>query len=202
MNTPNGANRPAGQDEIRRVSDIPGFPFRTFKELQNAASEKKVNVGVDALAAARWSDQSAPPATRALVTSLSVLLLAAAVSAVLVAVLARMYWVAAAVPAMALTFYFSDPSSKYRKWVTVGGAASVAVFLDLLVSGALAPALIVAYAGLTFAAVRAAGFAANSGFRKTLLKDEASFVQAYRAGHCSVRIDETKRTYSRVKAAD
>ncbi|HEY6331310.1 MAG TPA: hypothetical protein VI756_18435 [Blastocatellia bacterium] len=178
------------------MSDIPGFPFRSFNDLQAAVSEKKIDIGVNPLAAAHWSDTSSTPAVRVLVTSLSVLLVIAALSALIVAIFAHLYWVAAAVPAMAIAFYFSDPSSPYRKWVTIVGAASIAVFLDLLVSGLLGPALIVAYVGLTFAAVRAAGFAANSSFRRTILKDEESFVRAYCEGQCSVRDDATKRTYS------
>jgi hypothetical protein len=124
------------------------------------------------------------------------LLIGAALSAIIVAFYSGMYWVLAAVPAMGISFYFSNPSSEYRKWVTVAGAASVAVFLDLLVNGLLVPALIMAYAGLTFAAVRAAAFVANSGFRKALLKDEATFVQAYSMGACSVRDDKLDQTYS------
>lgn len=196
MKTSGGSNRASGKGEITRVSEIPGFPFRSFNDLQAAVSEKKIDIGVNPLAAARWSDSSSTPTVRILVTSLSVLLIVAALSAVIVAIFGHLYWVAAAVPAMAITFYFSDPSSQYRKWVTIGGAASIAVFLDLLVTGLIEPALIVAYVGLTFAAVRAAGFAANSSFRRAILKDEESFVRAYCEGQCSIRDDTTKRTYS------
>jgi hypothetical protein len=192
----NGANPRPDESSITRVRDLPRFPFQSFSDLQQAASDKKINVGVDPLAAARWSDQFAPPRARLLINSLSVLLVGAALSAITVAFYSGMYWVLAAVPAMGISFYFSNPSSEYRKWVTVAGAASVAVFLDLLVNGLLAPALIMAYAGLTFASVRAAAFVANSSFRKALLEDEATFVQAYRLGACSLRDDKSERTYS------
>jgi hypothetical protein len=196
LKTSGGGNRIPGKGEITRISDIPGFPFRSFKDLQAAASDKKIDIGVNALAAASWSDTSSTSVVRTLVTALSVLLIVAAPSALIVAIFGHLYWVAAAVPAMAIAFYFSDPSSQYRKWVTIGGAASIAVFLDLLVNGLLEPALIVAYVGLTFAAVRAAAFAANSSFRTAILKDEESFVRAYCEGQCSIRDDAAKRTYS------
>jgi uncharacterized membrane protein HdeD (DUF308 family) len=196
LKTTGGSNRVRADVETTRVSDIPGFPFKSFDDLQAAVSAKKIDIGVNPLAAARWSDSSSTRTVRILVTSLSVLLVVAALSAVVVAIFGHLYWVAAAVPAMGIAFYLSDPSSQYRKWVTVGGAASIAVFLDLLATGLLEPALIVAYVGLTFAAVRAAGFAANSSFRRAILKDEESFVRAYCEGQCSVRDDATKRTYS------
>jgi hypothetical protein len=196
LNTRSSANRYSGQEEIRQLADIPGLPFHSFKDLQDAASEKKINVGVDPLAAARWSDQYSAPAIRLLITSLSVLLVLAGLSAVVLALSTHSYWILAALPAMAAAFYFSNPSSEYRKWITIAGAASVAVFLDLVVNGLLTAALIVAYAGLTFAAVRAAAFVANSSFRKAILKDERSFIQAYCNSECSIKDDETKRVYS------
>ena len=197
MNSRNSAHPNSGNKDVKHLSDIPRFPFRSFAELQTAASEKKINVGVDPFAAARWSDQHSTSAVRALTTSLSMLLLLAAVSAAVLAIVTHAYWLFAALPAMGITFYFSNPSSEYRKWVTIGGAASVAVFLDLVVNGMITAALIVAYAGLTFAAVRAAGFVANSSFRKALLSEEELFIRAYLDGQCSVKEKDSERVYSR-----
>jgi len=57
-------------------------------------------------------------------------------------------------------------------------------------------ATLVAYAGLTFATVRAAGYMTNSAFRKALLADETLFLAAYAAGACTVRNNQTKVVYS------
>jgi hypothetical protein len=57
-------------------------------------------------------------------------------------------------------------------------------------------AAIVAYAGLTFAAVRAASYVTNSSFRKALLRDESLFLAAYSAGACTIRNNRTDRVYS------
>jgi hypothetical protein len=80
--------------------------------------------------------------------------------------------------------------------VTIGGAVSVAVFLDLLLNGLPIAAALVAYAGLTFAAVRAAGYITNSAYRKALLEDEEMFLHAYASGACTLRNNRTKVVYS------
>jgi len=82
--------------------------------------------------------------------------------------------------------------------VTIGGAVSVAVFLNLLLNGLPIAAALVAYAGLTFASVRAAGYIANSGFRNALLCNEEMFLNAYGSGACTLRNNRTKVVYSGV----
>jgi hypothetical protein len=124
------------------------------------------------------------------------LLVAAAAAAVVAAFVTGEYWLLAAPPIQAGAFYVSHPASPIRKWVTVGGAVSVAVFLDLLLNGLPIAATLAAYAGLTFAAVRAAGYVANSAFRKALLLDESLFLAAYGDGLCTVLNNQTKRVYS------
>jgi len=99
-------------------------------------------------------------------------------------------------PIQALSFYLSHPASPIHKWVTIGGAVSVAVFLNLLFNGLPIAAALVAYAGLTFAAVRAAGYIANSSFRRALLSDERMFLNAHANGACTVRNNRTKVVYS------
>ena len=126
---------------------------------------------------------------------LSLLLMVAAVASVVAAVLTREYWLLAAAPIQALAFYISHPASPIRKWVTIGGAVSVAVFLDLLLNGEPIAAALAAYAGLTFAAVRAAGYITDSAFRKALAADETLFIAAYSGGACTLRNNQTKKVY-------
>ena len=178
------------------VADIPRFPFETFDQLQAAVAIRSFNIGVDALAAAEWADRFNKELNRFVVSALSLSLVAAAVAAVVAAFVTAEYWLLAAAPIQAGAFYISHPASPMRKWVTVGGAISIAVFLDLLLNGLPIAATLVAFAGLTFAAVRAAGYVANSAFRRALLSDESLFLAAYAGGACTIRNNQTNRVYS------
>lgn len=178
------------------VSDIPGFPFETFDQLQAAVAVRSFNIGVDPLAAAEWSNRFNGGFNKAVITSLSVLLVAAAVAAIVAATVTGQYWLLSVLPVEAAAFYVSHPASPISRWVTIGGAASVAVFINLLLNEAPIAATAVAYGGLTFAAVRAAGYIMNSSFRKALLSDEDLFIAAYASGVCTVRNNTTERVYS------
>lgn len=196
---PAGGRKKSGfaePDRLTSVAEINGFPFDTFEELQAAVAIRSFNVGVDALAAAKWSDEFNSKTRRAVVGALSLLLLVAAVTAILAALVTKDYWLLAAAPIQAFAFYISHPASPIRKWVTIGGVLSVAGFLNLLLNGLLVAATLIAYAGLTFAAVRAAGYISNSGFRKALLSDERLFLEAYADGECTVRNNQSGRVYS------
>jgi hypothetical protein len=186
----------AESSRLTSVAEINAFPFETFEQLQAAVVIRSFNVGVDALAAAKWSENFNSKVKRVAVTALSLLLVAAAVVALVAAFVTNDYWLLTSVPIQALAFYISHPASPIRKWVTIGGAVSIAVFIDLLLNGFLIAATLVAYAGLTFAAVRAAGYITNSGFRKAILSDERLFLEAYVGGECTVRNNRTGRVYS------
>jgi hypothetical protein len=186
----------AESSRLTSVAEINAFPFETFEQLQAAVVIRSFNVGVDALAAAKWSENFNSKVKRVAVTALSLLLVAAAVVALVAAFVTNDYWLLTSVPIQALAFYISHPASPIRKWVTIGGAVSIAVFIDLLLNGFLIAATLVAYAGLTFAAVRAAGYITNSGFRKAILSDERLFLEAYVGGACTVRNNRTGRVYS------
>jgi hypothetical protein len=80
--------------------------------------------------------------------------------------------------------------------VTLSGAISLAVFINLLLNGLVIAATLLAYAALTFAAVRAASYLTNSSFRRALLSDEALFLRVYASGACTVRNNRTSRVYS------
>ena len=181
---------------LTSVAEINNFPFETFEQLQAAVAIRSFNVGVDALAAAKWSDSFNSKIKKAVVTALSLLLLAAALAAIVAAFVTGDYWLIAALPIQAVTFYTAHPASLIRKWVTVAGALSIAAFIDLLLNGFLIAATLVAYAGLTFAAVRAAGYISNSGFRKAILSDERLFLEAYSRSECTVRNNQSGRVYS------
>ena len=181
---------------LTSVAEINNFPFETFEQLQAAVAIRSFNVGVDALAAAKWSDNFNSTVKKGVVTALSLLLLVAALAAIVAAFITGDYWLIAALPIQAVTFYTSHPASPIRKWVTIAGALSVAAFIDLLLNGFLIAAALVAYAGLTFAAVRAAGYISNSGFRKAILSDERLFLEAYNRGECTVRNNQSGRVYS------
>ncbi|HLG15601.1 MAG TPA: hypothetical protein VJH03_14035 [Blastocatellia bacterium] len=189
----------AGEDAT--VAGLPNFPFETYPQLQQAVRDKSFKVGVDSLAAAEWSNTFNTRAKKTFISALSLLLLAAAVASMAVTVWLRDYWLLAAVPIQALSFYLSQPASRIRKWVTAGGAAAVVVFADLVVMGHVTSALLVAYAGLTFAAVRAAGSIANSSFRAALMSDEVLFVSAFRIGACTILEKTTSKVYAHRRAS-
>ena len=182
--------------EWSSVGEIPGFPFEDFEQLKAAVAVRSFNIGVDSLSAARWSEQFNTRIKKSVIAGLSLLLVIAGAASVVAAFAIREYWLLVAIPIQALAFYLSHPSSPFHKWVTIGGAVSVAVFLDLLFNGLPIAAALVAYAGLTFAAVRAAGYITNSAFRKALLSDEKLFLEAYSGGACTLRNNRTKAVYS------
>ena len=182
--------------QFSSVADIPRFPFESFEQLQAAVAIRSFTIGVDALAAAEWADKFNTKLNRFVITTLSLLVVAASLSGIAAAFVTREYLLLAALPIVGVSFYVSHPSSPIRKWVTVGGAVTVAAFLDLLLNGFPIAATLVAYAGLTFASVRAAGYVANSAFRKALISDESLFLAAYSNGVCTVRNNQTKRAYS------
>jgi len=190
------ARSPQPPAQWASVEEIPRFPFEDFEQLKAAVGIRSFNIGVDSLAAAEWSERFNTGSKKVIIASLSILLVIAAVASVVAVVLTREYWLLAAMPIQAFAFYLSHPASPIHKWVTIGGAVSVAVFLDLLLNGLPIAAALVAYAGLTFAAVRAAGYITNSAFRKALLSDEDLFVAAYANGACTVRNNQTKRVHS------
>src|ERR1044072_1590683 len=98
------------------VADIPGFPFENFEQMQAAVAVRSFNVGVDPLAAAEWSDRFNSRWSSAVITGLSVLLIAAAVAAIVAAFVIGEYWLLAAPVAQAVAFYVSHPASPIRKW--------------------------------------------------------------------------------------
>ena len=165
--------------------------------MQSAVIGRRFKVGVDPLAAAEWSETFNTRPKRIVVTALSLLLIAAAAASIVVALAIENYWLLAALPIQALAFYVSHPASPIRKWVTIGGVASVIVFVNLLLNHMTTAATLTAYAGLTFAAVRAAAFMTNSAFRKALLADEALFLVAYSRGACSLQEKSSERVYQR-----
>jgi len=179
------------------AGEIPGFPFDNFEQMQVAVNYRSFNIGVDPLAAAEWADASGGGPGRFFIAGLSVLLVVAAVAAAAVAIFFGNYWLLLALPIQAVAFYLSHPASPLRKWVTIAGAVSVYVVLDLLLRRMPVPALLVAYGGLTFASVRIAAFLNNSAFRKALLSDEELFLRAYATRACTLRNKETGVVYAR-----
>lgn len=179
----------------KSVSKISGFPFKSFAELQRAVSERKASIGVDSLAAAQWASEMMTGFRRTAIAALSLLLIAAAVAALATALWTANYWLLLALPVQALMFYLSQPSSSLSQWVTIGGVALVILFLEFLLKRSPTAATIAAYAVLTFAAVRASSFITGSAFRRALLADERLFLEAYISRACTVRDNETKKTY-------
>jgi hypothetical protein len=189
------ANQNTGVAGRETVAAIGRFPFRDFSDLREAVADRRFNIGVDALAAAEWSDLFLGTVKKIFITSLSLLIVAAALAAVVVAFWTRNYWLLLALPVQAATFYYSQPASPVHKWATAASVGLVFVFVDLLLNRLTTAATLVAYAALTFAAVRAAGFIANAAFRKALLADESLFVAAYTNHACTVRDNAAKRVY-------
>jgi hypothetical protein len=182
--------------EWESVGEIPSFPFENFEQLSAAVTTRSFNIGVDSLAAAKWSEEHNTGARKTIIAALSLLLVGAGLASVATGILTREYWLLAAMPIQALVFYLSHPASPIHRWVTIGGAVSVAMFFDLLLNGLPIAAALVAYGGLTFAAVRAAGYITNSAFRRALLSNEKLFLEAYAGGACTLRNNRTKAVYS------
>ena len=178
------------------VADIPGFPFESFEQLQAAVAYRSFSVGVDSFAAARWSEAHNDRLSRAIVTLLSLVLVLAAIASVIAAFWTGRYLLLAALPIQGLAFYLSHPSSPFRRWVTLAGVATIILFLEMLLYRLPVAAVLVAYAGLTFAAVRAAGYLNNAAFRYALMRDEGLFLEAYSARACTIRNKETGRVYA------
>ena len=177
------------------IRDLDDFPFRSFSELTREVKEKNYSIGVDPLAAAQWSAAHGSPTKRALVSALSILLLVAAAASLIVAIAFENYWLLLALPIQAAVFYLSNSNTSLSLWVTVAGVVSLLFFFDLLLNRLPTAATLVAYAGLTFASVRAANSITNNAFRKALAEDESLFLEAYSGGLCTLRNSKTKRTY-------
>lgn len=180
----------------KSVGDVPGFPFDKFDEMQAAVSARSFNIGVDPLAAAEWSDRFGKGFKRATVAALSVLLIIAALASVIAAFVTDDYWLLASPIVQAVAFYFSHPASRFQKWATVGGALTLPLFINFLLNHQTSAATLVAYAGLTFACVRAAAFITSATFRKALLSDEHLFLAAYRDRACTLRNSRTKKVHA------
>jgi hypothetical protein len=179
-----------------RVGDIPDFPFDDFEQMQAAAAARSFNVGVDPLAAAEWSARSGSRTSRAAIALLSLLLISAGVAAVIAAFVIKDYWLLASIPVQMILFYISHPAFPLHKWATIAGAITPLLFISLLFNGQTTAATLAAYAGLTFAAVRAAAFISNSSFRKALLVDETLFLSAFNRRSCTLRNNNTGRIYT------
>lgn len=178
-----------------RESAMKDLPFQNYAELQRAYADKKIGIGVDPLAAAEWSEGAGNGLNKALVQGLSLLLILAAVASLIVAFAVGNYWLLLALPIQALAFYAAHLEAPYRTWVTLAGVASLILFLNLLLNQLPTTATLVAYAGLTFAAVRATSSLTNSAFRKALAKDEGMFLEAYANRLCTVRDNKSKQVY-------
>lgn len=179
--------------EFRAVADE--LPFENFAELQNFLKQKRFSLGVDPLAAAQWSATYDSRINRIFVSSLSVLLFLAAIAAIIVALFTKNFWLLLAIPIQIAVFYLANLNSAIRLWVTVTGAISLIFFFNLLFNEMPTVATLVAYAGLTFATVRASGSLMNASFRKALSSDKALFIQSFLAGACTVRNNQTKTIY-------
>ncbi|MEW6129084.1 MAG: hypothetical protein AB1757_18745 [Acidobacteriota bacterium] len=181
------------QVEFKKLADA--LPFQTFAELQQSLKDKKVSFGVDPLAAAEWSAVYNSRVNKIFISSLSVLLILAALAAILVALVTREFRLLLAVPIQIVVFYLANANSAIRLWVTVGGVVSLIFFFNLLLNDMPIAATLVAYAGLTFAAVRASSSLMNASFRKALASSESLFIQSFMAGACTVRNNRTKTVY-------
>jgi hypothetical protein len=184
-----------GAPPWKGVGEIPGFPFEKFDEMQAAIAARSFNIGVDPFAAAGWADRFAPPLKKAVVGALSILLLVAAIAAVVVALVTGNYWLMLAPPIQAVVFYISHPASPLGRWATVVGVLTLPLFINLLLNQMPTAATLAVYAGLTFAAVRAAAHITGGAFRKALVADEALFVAAYADRACTLRNNRTKRVF-------
>jgi hypothetical protein len=189
------ATTKAGSNGRLRSFAMQDLPFQNYAELQHAFADKKIGIGVDPLAAAEWSASANKGLNKVLVQGLSMLLIMAAIASIIVAFAVGNYWLLLALPIQALAFYGSHLEAPARMWVTLLGVASLIGFIDFLFNQMPTAATLVAYAGLTFAAVRATSSITNSAFRKALAADEELFLDAFANRLCTVRDNKTKQVY-------
>jgi hypothetical protein len=178
-----------------RASAMQGLPFKSYAELQRAYADKKIGIGVAPLAAAEWSAAANNRLNKILIQGLSLLLILAAMASIIVAFVTGNYWLLLALPIQALAFYGAHLDAPFRIWVTLAGVASLIIFLDFLFNQMPTAATLVAYAGLTFAAVRATSSITNSAFRKALMTNEELFFDAFSNKACTIRNSKTKQVY-------
>jgi hypothetical protein len=178
-----------------RISVMQGLPFTSYAELQRAYIDKKIGIGVEPLAAAQWSAAANSKLNQFLIQGLSLLLILASVASIIVAFIVGNYWLLLALPIQALAFYGAHLDAPFKVWVTLAGVASLIIFLDFLFNQMPTAATLVAYAGLTFAAVRASSSITHSAFRKALMKDEELFLDAFANRACTIRDSKSKRVY-------
>jgi hypothetical protein len=171
------------------------LPFKSYAELQRAYADKKIGIGVDPLAAAEWSAAANNKFNKVLIQGLSLLLILAAIASIIVAFIIGNYWLLLALPIQALAFYGAHLDAPFKVWVTLAGVASLIIFLDFLFNQMPTAATLVAYAGLTFAAVRASSSITHSAFRKALTKNEDLFLDAFANRACTIRDSKTKQVY-------
>ena len=192
-NNGDGVKNEAAAD--RTIKNLKNFPFRSFAELRKEIDQKNYSIGVEPLAAAQWSAVYNSGVKKTLVSALSILLIVAALAAIIVAILFENYWLFLALPIQAVVFYLSHSNTSLSLWVTVAGGVSLLVFFDLLLNRLPTAATLVAYAGLTFACVRAANSITNNAFRKALSTDEDLFIETYKNRACTLREAKTKEIF-------
>ena len=178
-----------------RTFAMKGLPFKNYAELQRAYADKKIGIGVDPLAAAEWSAAANNQLNKILIQGLSLLLILAAVASIIAAFVVGNYWLLLALPIQALAFYGAHLDAPFRMWVTLAGVASLIIFIDFLFNQMPTAATLVAYAGLTFAAVRASSSITHSAFRKALTTNEELFLDAFANKACTIRDSKTKQVY-------
>jgi hypothetical protein len=177
------------------ASAMKDLPCKNYAELQSAIAAKKFAIGVDPLAAAVWSAADNNRLNKWMIHALSILLILAAVASIVVAFAIGNYWLLLALPIQALAFYGSHLDAPFKMWVTLAGVASLIVFLDFLFNQMPTAATLVAYAGLTFAAVRATSSITTSAYRKALAANEELFLEAFANRVCTIRDNQTKQVY-------
>jgi hypothetical protein len=185
----------ANSNGRQRTFAMKGLPFKNYAELQRAYADKKIGIGVDPLAAAEWSAAANNQLNKILIQGLSLLLILAAVASIIAAFVVGNYWLLLALPIQALAFYGAHLDAPFRMWVTLAGVASLIIFIDFLFNQMPTAATLVAYAGLTFAAVRASSSITHSAFRKALTTNEELFLDAFANKACTIRDSKTKQVY-------
>ncbi len=177
------------------TSAMKNLPCKNYAELQRAVAEKKFTIGVEPLVAAEWSATNNNQLNKLMIHALSILLILAALASIVVAFAVGNYWLFLALPIQALAFYVSHLDAPFKMWVTLAGVASLIIFLDFLFNQMPTAATLTAYAGLTFAAVRATNSITTSAFRKALAANEELFLEAFTNRACTIRDNKTKKVY-------
>ncbi len=177
------------------IAEIPHFPFTSFVDLKQALAKQDYSLGLDSLAAATWVADFSTGWGKTLIKSLSLMLYALILVVLVSIVIYSNYWLLLALPFIVLMFVISTPSSPWRQFVSVFGAAIILLSLNLWLQDINTPAYILALGAITFVVVRVANYINHKSFHQALISQETVFLSMFEQAKCTLRNNKTGEVY-------